>query len=290
MLFLVAAPAGAVPVVTIDSPAEGALISRGAGPVEAAGEAFFDEPAQSNVYYHLRTQTCSGMEIVGRGLTLEDPPTDTRDACLWPLGYTPANEVVRSAEVYPALDGVPFTLDASRPIIGDLVVRSYPIPFTLEHAGAGITTVDLTVRAASSELSLREVGSTSHTYTTLPFDPPHRVEWSINPSAEFDRQDITAFELAVTIRGVNLLHGFVRYNGASHVTVPSWSSSFGRAIQVAVDGGSFTATGVELWPDSGRWTATIPAPGVDGAHTLRVRAVQGNRLSDEVTRTFVMNS
>jgi len=278
---LFAAHVQAAPTVTITSPADGDTISRGANPTfTMAGDVSFDTPTPTSQKYFVRRATCSTAASDQMRLSIVQG-TDS-GGCGTLGSITPLNEigstvgvVAPAVDIYPAVDGLPLTLDASRPVTGQITLSSFQPGV---EAGGGTVTIDITLTGDSAT-----IGTTSVSYTVLPTQPPVASTFSIQPPASLDKRDFGAITLSVRVRGVHAAHGYFSYNGASFVTLPTYSASFDRRVQTQVNSGPWVNATVGAELDD--WSATVNTPGV-GSHFIRARAVQGGVTSAAVTQVL----
>lgn len=269
-MCLLATTAHAAPAVSITSPEAGATISRSATPqIPVAGDVAFDEPLQEErTLYMRRTQCASGSDDAN--LSVVQPGGNQQSSCAFI--FQAANEALILAGdpglsvTYPS-ENFAFTLDASRPITGTISLNGGFGQGTTEVKVSGLT-------ATGQEVVL---GTDTETYTVT--GAATNVSWSVQPPTSEDKKDFASLSLNVRVRGVNALHGAIDHrNGASNLVIGVWNSSFTRSVQVAVDSGSFSSSGVTLSPDLHTYTKSIPTP-LPGAHTIKVRAVQGASTS-----------
>jgi hypothetical protein len=283
-VVVMAGAAVAAPTVSITSPANGTTVSRSQTPTLAlAGAVNFDTPASVDAKYYLRQNVCSNATTDVRSLA---PTFSNADAasCGYNGNITPLNEVVQIVDGVPGLvldyslqdQFLPVTLDATKPITGNLRLASFNANGV--GVGVGVTTVDVTVRGTVNG-SEQTVGSASVSYQHLPGTVNKDLAFSITPGAALDKKDLTTLTLDVYIHGVNLAHGWLFFRGLSHVTVPSYTASFDRKVQVAVDNGSFSSAGVTLGADLTTWGGSIATPSAGFTHAIKARAVQGSVVS-----------
>lgn len=269
-----AASAATEPLVTIRDPAAGAVISRAASQIlGVSGAARYATPEPTERTYYVGKR-CDGTEC-----WLSTAPTHSTTGG-WLEQITPLNEL---SEDPVAVDFVPkfpgdrktFTLDSSRPLTGVVTIASGTLGLNLE-IGFGLTEVDVTVTAEAVGGEMYTLGSTTVEYMAIstPGDSIHREPWSVDLLAALDKRDFTGeVTLTLVVRGYNVLHGYT-VSDDTNLTVPTYSASFDRRVEVAVDGSWFSADGITLADDHETWTGTITTPAV-GTHTLRARAVQG---------------
>lgn len=301
VLLLLPGVASSAPSVSIDTPREGEVVPVSES-LDLEGTVTFEEPQPTTTRYYLRLQSCEISQNnpfgvpQGKGITLANPQTDTTAACInnGPIyRLTPANEVLKQQDAYGVTDGSGFTFDASRPATGQLTVSSYPVGPT--WAGAGLTTIDIALQGQKIGENAEDFGTATVSYTANPMDGPKVLPFTITPNQTWNKKDMYGlgggppprFHLRITIRGANAMHGFLVYNGASYITLPTWSASFDRRVEVSVDGSPFSTSGVVLGSGLSSWTATLPMP-APGPHTVQVRALQGRSVSEPVARTFTV--
>lgn len=265
-LGLVATTAGAAPTVTISTPTSGASFSKSASPkINVAGTVGFDAPEPSESVFYVRRTSCTTDQRIST-----DQGGETA-SCAETVSLTPVAEEQALGTTYPAEDGIPLTLDASRPITGVVSVVSYAGQ-SGAGTGAGLTTIDISLTGGTQTL-----GSTTVTYTATPAQYRYNTTWSITPPANLDKKDLSSLALTIKVRGRNAMHGFISPN-ATNFTLPIYTESFTPKVEVAVDGGAFSATPVTLAADQKSYTASVTTPAV-GNHTIKARAVQGSDIS-----------
>lgn len=281
-----AAAAPAAPTVSMTTPEEGAVISRGASPMlEVAGTVAFETPTPQERIYYVRRSGCQDDQRLS---VIRGGADET--ACSTPVTEPepPPGSVVgghRSFTVYEAVDGVPLTLDASRPLTG-VVTQTHGLDVNGQRVGAGPTDIFITVFAQDVSDSTRNLGSTSVAWLALPTEPHTQLPWSIDPPTGLDKTDFASLEVHITFDDQNPWRTYTVPNETS-LTVPIYSASFDRRVQLSLDGGPFSAAPVTLAADLTGWTASVPTPEV-GGHTVAARAVQGNQASATVPRAFTV--
>ncbi|HVM11556.1 MAG TPA: hypothetical protein VM638_03645 [Actinomycetota bacterium] len=272
---LVAPAATAEPEIAITTPADGSTISRSTtSSILVSGNSLFEEPQQSNARFFLRRAGCGTANDNQR---LSRTSGTDNSGCAYTASITPLNELDGGslADSYPAADGVPLTLDATKPISGVIQVSSYQPGV---NAGVGMTRIDITLRGSERAGGETQIGTTSVSYTVLPGQAPVRSSWSFQPVASLDKKDFTSLELSVVVRGHNVMHGFTNYGGSSYLDIPSWTKSFDRRVEIAVDNGAFSSTGVTYNAERTTWSRNLTTPSA-GPHVIKARAVQGSVVS-----------
>jgi hypothetical protein len=116
---------------------------------------------------------------------------------------------------YPAVDGVPVTLDAQRPITGVFRVSRFPT-----GRGVGVETLDVEVtgRTAGSDL-VRRLGAASVTQVANPMGA-NTFEVELDLPAALDGARLTALTLRVEIRGASAPHSYLSHSGSSFLDIP----------------------------------------------------------------------
>lgn len=266
-----AAPAGADAGITITSPQDGATIAAG-GSLPVSGEVEFIEPVPTDRQFFLRRTGCN------EDKRLSTTQGSETSGCAYTASITPLNEDSRLADLWPAVDGVPFTLDAARALRGVHTLSSYAPP---NNVGAGLTTIDIAAFGTLAGGSQVGLGSTSVSYTALPGQPYSRP-WEIDLPDQYDTRDFSSFTLSTTVRGVNALHGFTTPN-ASHTTVPIYSASFDRAVELQLDAGPWVP--IDVSEDLSTFQGAAPVCFCERTHTITARARQGAQVvgTDSVT-------
>lgn len=266
----------AVPTITMLTPTEGQTFSPAtSSSISAAGKVLFNTPAPTSQAYYLRRTACADDKRLS---TVQGAETTS---CADNSSDTPANEVTRTAAIWAAAGGVPFTFDASRAITGQMVLSSFQEP---NHAGAGQTVIEIALSGITGG-SQESLGSTSVEYVALP-GQAYTTQWSITPPATADKQDFTSFTMAITIRGMHVLHGYIRPN-ESRLTLPTYTASFDRRVEVRLGTGPFVE--VLVTPDFASWSVQLPMPPA-GGYPLQARARQGDTVSAVATRNIIVSS
>jgi len=272
--------------VTIDSPSDGATVSRAQTPQLAlAGKVSFDTPTPADTKLYLRQNVCSNATTDVRSLAPTFSNADVAN-CGYTGTTTPMNEVFYTVDGAPALvldyslqeQFLPVTLDTSKAITGNLRLSTFNANGV--GVGIGMTTIDVTVRGTIDGAE-QSIGSTSVTYQQLPGPVTKDAAFSITPNASFDKKDATSLTFDFHIHGVNVQHGWLFFRGLSHVTVPSYTASFDRRVELSVANQPLSSTGVTLSPDMTSWSATRGTPAA-GSHFITARAVQGGKTSGSV--------
>lgn len=280
-LLLAGAAIAAVPTVSITSPANGTTVSRSATPTLAlAGGVSFDTPAPTSTRFFLRRAACGGTADPGMRLSITNG-TDGGTGCGYIGGWNALGTADEEgfAMDFPAADGLPFTLDASRPLTARISMDSYRgIVGNPVAIAAGTANLKITVTGSTASGSVA-LGTQTLTKQVLPTTGLQTYDFSIPMPASQDKKDFTSLNLHMTMTGPGVGHGYVNHSGASYMDMPTYSASFDRRVQVAVDTGSFSSTGITVAPDFSTWTGSITTPSAGFAHAIKARAIQGGVTS-----------
>lgn len=269
LLALATAATGATPAVAITSPEPGATVSRAAGTFGVTGTFSAPAPEQDERTFFLRRSTCMSGNDDAR-LALEPGGATEVNGCSFLA--QPANEVLIATDAglstqYAAAEGLPLTLDASRPLGGSIQVTN----------GVGVVTVETTLRGVVAGVPGEQVLlSSSATYTGTVLGSRALPVTGTLPAA-LDKKDLTSLTLDIRVRGVNAQGGAVdNRNGVSRLVLPVWSGSFAAPSVDVSTTATFPASGTRratLAPD-GTWSVQLPVPAT-GAQKVHARLVQG---------------
>lgn len=280
----VAAAAGG-PSTTITSPAAGQKVSaRHNAYLAVAGTASFATPAAETTRFYLRRDGCG---------TASDNPhlsvtsgTDGGDGCGLVLtvvgvgGTADQNAFVD----YPSSDGMPLTLDGSRPVTGTIDLESFGITDPLA-AGTGLVTVSVSLEALYQGNGV-SVGADSESVLVTPTQTEYPVAFTIHPNAALDQADLSGLDLRVHVEGPYAFSGFIGNSGKSFTDMPAWSASFRQSVDVSVDDPTF-ANAVPGRLSGTTWSVAVPTPAV-GTHTVYARATQGFDTGGTTSRSFTV--
>lgn len=112
-----------------------------------------------------------------------------------------------------AIDGLPLTLDASKPIKGKFVMRSYglaAVPQAPLGAGEAEITWVLTATAGGEDLTLGEATSS---YLVSPASRTYEVEFEMAPAADLTGKVLETLTLTYEATGPTVLHGGLSDDG-----------------------------------------------------------------------------
>ncbi|MGN6799119.1 MAG: hypothetical protein ACTHKS_13350 [Gaiellaceae bacterium] len=272
------ADAASGPTATISSPTAGQKVSIHHTPYLAvAGTAAFATPAAETTRFFLRRDGC-GTSSDNPHLSLTSG-TDGGDGCGLILNAVVGlgGDVDQGAFVdFPATDGMPLALDASRSISGTIDITG---------TGAGAVEVDVSLEGLVGGQGV-PVGSTTTTTVLDPTVSDNPVAFTMQPDASLAGADLQGLDLRVHIHGPALDAGFIGLSGKSSVDVPSFTASVNRSVDVSLDDPTF-ANAVAGRLSGTTWSVAVPTPAV-GAHTVYVRATQGFDTGATTSRSFTV--
>lgn len=251
------AMASAANTITITSPTNGASISKGNSPTTiVTGTAAFGAAVPATRVFYVRRAGC-GANAGPANTRLSITQGTDSTSC----GSTTAP--LASTSQYPAEDGIPLTVDASKPASATITLSSFS---GVTGVGTQVVTATLTGRVGNQTKTL---GTGTHSMDTLGVDT-YAAEFPIplaNPGGP-----ITTLNLALTISGA-AQHGFVNYGGTSFINLPILDTG---SVDVSSDSSTYAASKTvkaELSAD-GTWVAEITTPSA-GSRKIYARAVQG---------------
>ena len=264
--------------ISITTPTNGSTISLRANPYTAvAGTASFAATTAGTSRFYLRRDGCG---------TSNDNPhlstssgTDGGDGCGLVLNAVVGlgGDVDQGAFVdFPASDGMPLALDASRTAAGTIDITGTAV---------GAVEVDVSLEALVGGQGVT-VGSTTTTTVLDPTVSDNPVAFAIQPDASLAGADLQGLDLRVHIHGPALDAGFVGLSGKSFLDMPSYAASVNKSVVISVDDATF-AHPVAARLDGSTWSLAIPTPAI-GKHTIYAESTQGFSTSAAVSTTFTV--
>lgn len=187
-------------------------------------------PVAVDLQYFLRdADACDTSENL---LSLTDAP----DPSCWYVDSGAFYEVLDTAGLlapedlavsWTASDGLPFTLDASKRISGEITTRggtcvlSDPAPCSPATLSAGSATLDVIVRGTVGDEDI-DLGTFTETFTTVP-GTAHTSVVDIELDPALDKKQVTNLTVLTYIHGASVFHGTVALDDpSSFVKVPAW--------------------------------------------------------------------
>ena len=277
---LVAAPAlAAPPKATITSPAAGQTVSKAAGILNVAGSTGFATPAKTDRKMFLRRPACANGTTDRMYLSVADG-ADTSGCTLLLQTLASTNqfdftETYKTEGETNAITGLPIALDATKPLTGSIAIRgTLPNALVIE---VGVQLNDTIFLGPA-------------TFNGSPGATGGDFALSFPLSADLDKIDVTSVKVTVVLKqSVGLAYTSLD-NPASFITIPAYSSSFNRSVEVSLDDPDFYEPNLgTLSADLKSYTAELPLPSFTslGAHTVYVRSVQGGEPGP--ARTVAIN-
>lgn len=123
---------------------------------------------------------------------------------------------------WPAVDGVPFKLDATKPVTGEIYVKGL-FPLVGDYPGFSAGQVKVTVRLVGESGGEEvELGEFVDEYTVTPGSDAYMSEVEIAPDAALHKADFTSLTLHTRIGGASVGHGVYKLNDpSSFIKVPT---------------------------------------------------------------------
>ncbi len=273
------------PSVSITSPTSTTSISaKKTAYVPLAGKVAFAPVSKSSTTFYLRRDACGGSDPQNTRLSTTAGNPDGGDNCGFIGGsgvVDGASEMEFSTDYTTTLgDGIPLILDSSRAITGVLDVEN-------DVAGAGVMTVDFAL-TADYQGQGPTVGTDTETLTLTPTQSEYQVPFTIGPAGSLDKQELEGLDLHVYMHGPYAGSGYTGLSGRSHFTVPTYTASPQRSVQISLDDPSFSnPIAASLDSTASSWSAAVPTPAA-GTHHVYVQATQGYDSSSVASQTFTV--
>lgn len=121
---------------------------------------------------------------------------------------------------FPALDGLPLSLDVTRPIHGTVVVNSRYLVGYVVPSGAGVAQLKVTVAGVSGGEDVIVGSVTTEPYAVAPNRMEYEVDFRIDPDAALSGARLTDLRLGLEVTGPNAHHNLYYADGRSTVTLP----------------------------------------------------------------------
>lgn len=118
-----------------------------------------------------------------------------------------------------AIDGLPLTLDASKPIMGSVTVESYALALGPDIVGIGqaVLQVTLTGTTGGEEVTIAEFESPA--YTVTPAEASYIVEVELTPDEALSGKVFDSLTLSLKNVGNSLFHGVYPADGTTQLTL-----------------------------------------------------------------------
>jgi hypothetical protein len=266
--------------VTITSPKSGSTITQRTSPYTAvAGGVTFAASGQQTTRFYLHRDGC-GTSNDNPHLSTTDG-TDAGDGCGIVIDSVVGlgGDADQGAFIdFPASDGMPLALDASRNVTGQLDITG---------TAAGLVEVDFSMEALVGGQGVT-VGTDSESFLLDPTASDNAVPFTIAPSATLANADLQGLDLRVHIHGPAADAGFIGLSGRSWTDVPSFAASVNKSVSVSVDDPTFSnPIPARIDSTGSTWSVAIPTPAA-GKHTIYAESTQGFDVSAPATATFTV--
>jgi hypothetical protein len=182
------------------------------------------KPVPVEVTYNVGYQGEACVLSVTTDLATED------GSCGDPFAGSTTGPVAGSGEPVrvTAVDGLPLTLDASKPITGTLHMGSYTLA-ALADAGAGQPLgfgeaqwhIVLTGTSGGTDITIGEVDTEA--YTVMPGTGDYEVTFEITPPTETAKKVFDALTLSLEQTGSATLHGALQPDGTSSLVLGAFA-------------------------------------------------------------------
>lgn len=128
-------------------------------------------------------------------------------------------------QTWPAIDGVPVALDATKPITGEIYVQGL-FPLVGDYPGISAGQVRLTVKLVGEKDGEEiEIGEFVDEFVATPGAAAHASMVEIAPDEALDKTEFTSLTLHTRIGGASVGHGVYKLdNPSSFITVPTWAA------------------------------------------------------------------
>jgi hypothetical protein len=268
--------AQAAPTITVTGPASGSVFSKeGTETIPVTGTVSFDTPAPAvDRTFYFRRELCGNVAGANRRLSVVKG-SET-------IGCgAPNSAVTPIVDNYPAVDGLPLLIDASKQAEVTVVESAFVADV---GGGVGQEKIEALLTGTTVSGETKTIGTGSETQLVTPDkdEVTHTFSFALTDPGEV----LTALNLRITTSGT-LGRSYTNYAGASFLKLPIFDVG---TVQVSGDSATFSAVRTvtaTVAPD-GTWTADVPTPSV-GARKIYARAVQGtNKVSvDPISVTII---
>ena len=161
----------------------------------------------------------------GCALSTTTEAASTEDSCGDPFAGETEPILGTGPWAMPALDGLPLTLDGSKPIKASISVSSYYatgiVPDVMGVGQAQIHAI-LTGTSGGEELALGEV--TTEPYTVTPAQADYKVDFEFPAPADFQGRALDGLTLSMELVGHQMFHGVFNADGTSTLTIGAYGT------------------------------------------------------------------
>lgn len=271
---LLALPAQAEPLIAITSPAEGATVSRAIEPeMTVTGTVTPADAVATARTFYLRRDACGGTAAQNTRMSLRTG-TDGGDGCGSTYAGLPTEVFATAGQStgttsYPAADGLPVVLDATKQVTGTMKFAA--------DGPVGIARVEMWLTSDAGEVGRTTVEK------TLQGDLEYEVPFAFNVAQALAGKTLKTLTWNFRVRGVGALNGFVSLNGASLVNVPVLDTGL---VEVSTTS-NFSPSKSAFVPlaDDGTWSTEIVTP-TTGARAVYARILQAGKTVASATTNF----
>jgi hypothetical protein len=144
----------------------------------------------------------------------------SEEACADPFAGALADQAGSVPFPMPAMDGLPLTFDATKPVKGVINVQSYyAVGAGPDVMGIGQPEIEVKLAGVSrgEEIVIGEL--TTDPYTVTPATADYTVEFEITPPEELNKKVLTELILTMQIKGNSMFHGVFPADGTSTLTL-----------------------------------------------------------------------
>jgi hypothetical protein len=160
----------------------------------------------------------------GCALSTTTELASTEDSCADPFAGATADDLGTGPFAMPALDAVPLTLDAAKPIKGKITTQSfYAVGVGPDVMGIGQAQLEVKLVGTSGgeEIVIGEL--TTDPYTVTPASADYVVEFEMQPAAELQGKVFDGLTLDLRLVGNQMFHGVLPADGSSTLTIGSFA-------------------------------------------------------------------
>lgn len=197
----------------------GLVVGSFAATAQAAKKKKKKKPVPIDLTYHL----VWGGEACALSVTAD--AASEEDSCADPFWGLVGDQLGGGPALAPAVDGLPLTVDTTKPVTGTLYVQSWYLTGEVPDVmGIGQPQIEikLTGMSAGEELVIGE--HTTDAYTVTPAEPNYTVEFEFEPSADVAKKVFEELTLSLEVVGNSMFHGVFPADGTSTMTL----GGFGR--------------------------------------------------------------
>jgi hypothetical protein len=160
----------------------------------------------------------------GCALSITEDLANEEEACADPFAGVTGSSLGTGPFVMPALDGLPLTLDTTKPIKGTISVQSwYAVGAGPDVMGMGEAeiAVSLTGTSGGEDVVIGEL--TTEPYLVTPAEANYVVEFEIEPPAELAKKVLDDLVLSLEATGNQMFHGVFPADGSSTLVMGAFA-------------------------------------------------------------------